>query len=106
MINMTLDKEITYNYIITHGIRVSNIIVQEEVPGEGHKVFLERLEPTEKIKIADNVNYVHLYGVRVTTNDILPICIIERGVIYITNYIFHQIVEREGGRDLKLYIPI
>ena len=105
---MIPSKEITADYIQEHGIYTSNIIVQEKVPGEGHKVFLEKLEPKEKeppLKIAENINFVHLYGVR-PTNDILPIGIIERGVIYITNYVFYQIDEREGRRDLKLYIVI
>lgn len=106
--NMISDKEITVDYIQKHGIYTSNIIVQEKVPGEGHKVFLEKLEVKEReppLKIAENISYVHLYGVR-PTNDILPIGIIERGVIYVTNHVFHQIVESEGGRDLKLYMPI
>lgn len=106
---MIPDKDLTTDYIQKHGIYASNIIVQEKVPGEGHKVFIEKLETKEKeppVKIADNINFVHFYGVRASTNDILPIGIIERGVIYITNYIFHQIDEREGRRDLKLYIPI
>lgn len=106
---MIPDKEITSDYIQEHGIYTSNIIVQEKVPGEGHKVFLEKLEPKEKeppLKIAENISFVHLYGVRPATNDILPICIIERGVIYVTNYIFYQIHEKEGSRDLKLYMTI
>jgi len=105
---MIPDKEITVEYIQKHGIYTSNIIVQEKVPGEGHKVFLEKLEFIEKespLKIAENIDYVHLYGVRYT-NDILPIGIIERGVIYVTNHVFHQIHEIEGRRDLKLYMPI
>lgn len=105
---MIPDKEITVDYIQKHGIYTSNIIVQERIPGEGHKVFLEKLEPKERgppLKIADNISFVHLYGVR-PSNDILPIGVIERGVIYVTNYVFHQIHEREGRRDLKLYMPI
>lgn len=83
--------------------------MQENVPGEGHKVFLEKLEVKEKespLKIAENISYVHLYGVRSSTNDILPICLIERGVFYVTGYVFYQIHTREGRRDLKLYIII
>lgn len=102
-------EKITIDYIQKHGIYTSNIIVQEKVPGEGHKVFLEKLEPKEKehpiIKIAENINFVHLYGVR-PTDDILPIGVIERGVIYITNYVFYQVEEKEGRKDLKLYMPI
>lgn len=106
--SMIPDKEITADYIQEHGIYTSNIIVQERVPGEGHKVFLEKLEAKEReppLKIAENISYVHLYGVR-PTNDILPICIIERGVIYVTSHVFYQVHEREGRRDLKLYIVI
>lgn len=107
--NMIPDKEITADYIQEHGTYTSNIIVQEKVPGEGHKVFLEKLEPKEgetPLKIAENISFVHLYGVRPATNDILPICVIERGIFYVTGYVFYQIHEREGRRDLKLYIVI
>ena len=109
---MAPTKEITTDYIQKHGILTSNIIVQEKVPGEGHKVFIEKLEPEIKgeppIKIAENISFVHLYGVHpsMTTDDILPICVIERGVIYVTAHVFYQIDEKEGRRDLKLYIPI
>jgi hypothetical protein len=107
--NMIPDKEITTDYIQEHGIYTSNIIVQEKVPGEGHKVFIEKLEPEEgepPLKIAENISYVHLYGVRPATNDILPILLIERGIFYVTGYVFYQIHERESRRDLKLYIVI
>lgn len=103
-----IQDKLTVEYIQEHGIYASNIIVQEKIPDEGHKVFLEKFGTIERetpLKIAGNVDYVHLYGVR-TTNDILPIGIIERGVIYVINYVFHQIDESEGRRDLKLYIPI
>ncbi len=106
---MISDKEITTDYIQEHGIYTSNIIVQEKWPPEGHKVFLEKLEPKEgetPLKIAENINFVHLYGVRPVTNDILPIAVIERGVLYVTSHVFYQIREKEGGRDLKLYIVI
>lgn len=105
-------EEITIDYIQKHGVLTSNIIVQEKVPGEGHKVFLDELEPKIKgeppIKIAENISYVHLYGVHpsMTKDDILPIGMIERGVIYVTTYVFYQIDEKEGRRDLKLYISI
>ncbi len=46
--NMISDKEITTDYIQEHGIYTSNIIVQEKWPPEGHKVFLEKLEPKTK----------------------------------------------------------
>jgi hypothetical protein len=110
--NIIPNKEITADYIQEYGIYTSNIIVQEKTPGEGHKVFLERLERKEReereppIKIAENISYVHLYGARAVTNDILPICIIERGVLYVTSYVFYQIDESEDRRDLKLYIVI
>lgn len=106
---MIPDKEITADYIQEHGIYTSNIIVQEKWPPEGHKVFLEKLEHKEgetPLKIAENISYVHLYGVRPVTNDILPIGIIERGVLYVTGHVFYQIHEKEGRRDLKLYIVI
>ena len=41
-----------------------------------------------------------------TKDDILPICLIERGVIYVTAHLLYQIDEKEGRRDLKLYMPI
>ena len=106
--NMIPNTEITPNYIQEHGIYTSNIIVQEKVPGEGREVFLAKLEAKVEeppIKIAENINFVHLYGVRPTTNDILPIGIMERGVLYVTNYVFYQIDERDR-RDLKLYMTI
>ena len=105
---MVPTKEITIDYIQKHGILTSNIIVQEKVPGEGHKIYLEKLEHEPPIKIADNINFIHLYGVHpsMTKDDILPICVIERGVIYVTTHIFYQIDEKEERRDLKLYIPI
>lgn len=106
--NMIPDKEITTDYIQKHGIYTSNIIVQEKIPDEGQNVFIEKFGVIDKepiLKIAGNIDFVHLYGVR-PTNEILPIGIIDRGVMYITNYVFHQIDEREGRRDLKLYIPI
>ena len=82
-------KEITIDYIQKYGILTSNIIVQEKVPGEGHNVFLEKLEPEKgetPVKIAENISFIHLYGVHssMTKDDILPICVIERGVIYVT----------------------
>jgi hypothetical protein len=102
---MISDREITTDYIQKHGTLTSNIIVQENVPGEGHKIFLELETKEPPLKIAENISYVHLYGVR-TTNELLPICIIERGVIYVTTHVFYQVYETEGQRDLKLYIVL
>lgn len=104
-------EEITTDYIRKHGIDTSNIIVHEKVPEEGHKIFLDKFyakkgEPP--IKIAENISYVHLYGVHpsIPKDDILPIAIIDRGVIYVTTHVFYQIEEKEGRKDLKLYISI
>lgn len=98
---------ITNDYLKNFGIKSSKIIVQDL--DNKHDIFLEKISnplDTKKpdlIKIAEDIQYVHLYGIS-PDNMILYIGIIDRCILYIADYVFYKQEEEKG--ELNLYISI